>query len=198
MIRPRPDDFTCFYTDDEIGAMVESIADLKKAGADGFVFGVLGRSVSGVVEVDVPRTRVLVEAAATLPCTFHRAFDVCGIHDPGQESNMNLKKALSDVAGTGCAAVLTSGGPGDVSASGNLESLRDLMAYGRENLGEAVEIVIGGGIRGSNLSNIMDDMGDGATWYHSSARSKQSGDSVDVKELESILAILRNKKPSEL
>ena len=39
MIRPRGGDF--MYTEEEINVMVQDILALKKAGADGFVFGVL-------------------------------------------------------------------------------------------------------------------------------------------------------------
>lgn len=73
MIRPRRGDF--LYTEAELDSMVVDINTLKFA-ADGFVFGCLQCDGS----LDVEANRRLLTAAAPLPCTLHRAFDVC--NDP--------------------------------------------------------------------------------------------------------------------
>lgn len=46
MIRPRGGDF--LYTEEEFEVMKEDIKVLKEAGADGIVFGILTRFVSGL------------------------------------------------------------------------------------------------------------------------------------------------------
>ena len=70
MIRPRPGDF--HYTSDEFEVMKRDVLMAKQLGADGIVFGVL--DLDG--RIDIPRTRQLVDLAAPLQSTFHRAFDM--------------------------------------------------------------------------------------------------------------------------
>lgn len=93
MVRPRGGDFV--YSDGEFREMLRTVAWARDLGADGVVLGVL--TTSG--DVDVARTRALVEAARPLGCTFHRAFDEA----------RDWETALDDVIGTGCVRLLTSG-----------------------------------------------------------------------------------------
>ena len=94
MIRPRAGDFV--YSAGEFEEMKASIANAKVLGADGLVLGILKRDNS----VDIQRTGELVSLAKPLPVTFHRAFD----------ESADLSQALDDVAQTGAARILTSGG----------------------------------------------------------------------------------------
>jgi copper homeostasis protein len=147
MIRPRGGDF--FYTDLEFEVMREEIAHARRLGADGIVLGLLdpqGR-------VDVARTRELVELAAPLPVTFHRAIDM----------TPNLVAALDDVIATGAVRVLTSGGAPSVER-GMAEIARMVKAArGR------IAIMPGGGVTPHNIAGLV--AATGATQFHSSART---------------------------
>ena len=71
MIRSRGGDFVC--SDDEAGVMRRDVESAVALGAGGIVTGAL----TAAGEVDERCMRALVEAAGTVPVTFHRAFDVC-------------------------------------------------------------------------------------------------------------------------
>lgn len=124
MIRPRGGDFC--YSDLEVEVMERDIAALKTAGVDGVVLGLL--TPEG--HVDLPRMQRLMECAAPLPVTFHRAFDVCA--DPF--------RALEELVDLGIRRILTSG-----QAPTALEGrvlLRELIARAAGRL----TILPGGGI----------------------------------------------------
>ena len=93
IIRPRGGDF--LYSEEEIQEMIYDIHAAKELGADGLVFGCL----TSEGDVDIPVMKRLMEAAGSIPVTFHRAFD--HTRDPF--------KALEDIISLGCARILTSG-----------------------------------------------------------------------------------------
>src|ERR1700678_1154508 len=69
LLRPRGGDF--LYTDDEFALKPEDPPHARTPGARGFVLGILRTDGT----VDMERTRELVDRAAPLEITFHRAFD---------------------------------------------------------------------------------------------------------------------------
>ena len=133
MIRPHGGDFV--YSDDELAAMKHDIADVKKMGVAGIVSGILTADAS----VDVERTRILVNAAAGLPVTFHRAFD----------SVQDLPHALEQLIGLGVSRILTSGG-----AATALEGAPVISALVSQ-AGDRVVIIAGGGVRDNNVRELV-------------------------------------------
>ena len=147
MLRPRGGDF--LYSEMELKVMREDLRRMKESGADGIVFGVL--TADG--QVDVEKTRELLELSRPLPVTFHRAFDM----------TRNLEASLEILMGLGIERVLTSGG--DSTALEGLPMLERLVRKG----GERIIVVPGGGITERNLDRII--VGCGAVEFHCSARS---------------------------
>ena len=132
MVRPRGGDF--LYSPDEFEQMRREIAFIKTMGADGIVLGVLTESG----EVDVARTRELVQLAAPMKVTFHRAFDMV----------KDVHKALEDVVTAGCYRILTSGQKNTVEEG--LQVLEELVqqANGR------IRLMAGSGVNAGNALKI--------------------------------------------
>jgi len=147
MIRPRGGDFC--YDRDEFETMRRDIAVAKRLGATGVVFGIL--DLDG--NVDVARTRLLVEEARPLPVTFHRAFDMTA----------DLFRALDDVCAAGVDRVLTSGGE-PTSVQGQ-ETIRQLVTRARGR----VVVMPGSGIKQENVRSLVDHTG--VTEVHVGLRS---------------------------
>lgn len=125
LLRPRGGDF--LYSDAEYAVIREDLLHLRESGVSGFVLGFLHADKT----VDMERTRALVELAAPLEVTFHRAFD----------STPSLEQALEEVIATGCHRVLTSGGEVDVMVGASMLAKLVKQAAGRIN------IAAGGGLR---------------------------------------------------
>ncbi|KAK4626021.1 Copper homeostasis protein CutC [Fulvia fulva] len=164
MIRPRGRNFV--YGPSEIQQMKDCIESFKDI-ADGFVTGCL----TEMKEVDIPKTTELVQAAAPLPCTFHKAFDEIYFHH----------RALEDVISTGCSALLTSGG--EKTAAEATDSLKTLVAraIGR------IDIIAAGGIRADNVDLIKDYSE--AQWIHSSA-IREGSSIADADEIKAMLKVV--------
>lgn len=137
MIRPRGGDF--LYSEEELTVMRDDIALAAQAGADGVVFGVL--TAQG--DVDVERTRELVELARPMEVTFHRAIDV----------SRDIERAFHDVMCAGADRVLTSGG--EPTAVKGRFRLREFVqaANGR------IRVMAGGGVRPENVGKIAETAG---------------------------------------
>ncbi|GAB7128440.1 copper homeostasis protein CutC [Silvimonas sp. JCM 19000] len=147
IIRPRGGDF--LYSDVEFEVMQRDILACKKIGVDGVVIGLL--TADG--EIDVARTQRLVELAAPMQVTFHRAFDVA--RDP--------LKALEDIIATGCNRLLTSG------QEANALEGADLIAQLRAAAGERLVVMPGAGVRVNNIAELVTRTG--CTEYHTSGRA---------------------------
>lgn len=133
IVRPRGGGFV--YTDDEVAVMRLDIEAARMLGADGVAVGALTRDAL----VDAERLRLLVAAAAELPVTFHRAFDLA--RDQG--------RALDALARCGVSGVLTSGG-----AASALDGADRIASLVRQAAGD-IEVIAGGGIREENVCEVV-------------------------------------------
>lgn len=132
LIRPRSGDFT--YSEQEFDVMLKDIEFCRKINCKGVVSGVLLKNG----EVDIERTKVLIEASGDMDFIYHRAFDC----------TPNLKKSLLILKDLGVKRILSSGGK--KSAVEGLEILKEL-----KNLSEnKIEIMPGGGINPSTIKEI--------------------------------------------
>ncbi|KAF2115232.1 copper homeostasis CutC domain-containing protein [Lophiotrema nucula] len=157
MIRPRGGNFV--YSGGEFEIMKTSIRTFKP-GASGFVFGILNEQN----EVDVPRNKKLIELAAPLPCTFHRAIDLAPtIHAAG-----------SAIVACGFKWVLTSGGEADANAGAEVAA--DLQ----NRLSSNLTVILGGGVRSRNIQDLKERSH--LDWYHSAAITTP-GEVVDEEEV---------------
>lgn len=133
MIRPRGGDFC--YSALEVDGMLHDIEVARDLGADGVVLGALtpdGR-------VDRVLTARLVAAAAPMPVTFHRAFDMT--REPAA--------ALDALIELGIERLLTSGQ--EASALEGLELIAELI----EQAGERIAVMPGCGITPRNLDQVL-------------------------------------------
>lgn len=159
MLRPRGGDFV--YSDAEFALLQEDLEHARSLGVSGFVAGILRPDGT----VDGNRMSRLVEKAAPLEMTFHRAFDAA----------TNLEHALEDVIATGCRRLLTSGGAENVIAGAG--RLRRLVIQAAER----IEIAVGGGLRLENAAEVARITG--ASQFHGSVRQLGSRSEMASKDL---------------
>ncbi|MBK8099820.1 MAG: copper homeostasis protein CutC [Planctomycetes bacterium] len=133
MIRPRAGDF--LYDADEFATMAADIRAAKAAGAAGIVGGIL--TADGHLDRD--RLRELIELAAPLPFTCHRAFDLC----------VEPLATLATLRELGAARVLTSGQRRD-ALTGAATIARCVQAAGDRPI-----VMAGAGIRDHNAAAIV-------------------------------------------
>jgi copper homeostasis protein len=151
LLRPRSGDFV--YNDDEFRLMREDLFHALSLGVNGFAVGILRADST----VDIERTRELVELAAPLEVTFHRAFDL----------TPSVEQALEDVIVTGCQRILTSGGERDVVVgAGTLAMLVSRAA-------DRVLIAAGGGLTIENAAAVASNSK--AKHFHGSLRRMRPG-----------------------
>jgi copper homeostasis protein len=134
MIRPRAGDFC--HTSDEFEVMRRDVLMAKQLGADGVVFGILGEDAN----VDIERTRSLVNLAKPLQTTYHRAFDM----------SADLLLSLERVGETGADRILTSGGA--PTAIEGTATLRNLVEAARGRM----IIMACGGIDHQNVQDVLE------------------------------------------
>jgi copper homeostasis protein len=149
LIRPRGGDFV--YSESEFALMRRQVEEAKALGAAGVAVGIL--LLNG--QVDVPRTRELVQLARPMCATFHRAFDEVTNNDEVIKDDRTadfeqiFEQALEDVIRTGADCLLTSGGAANVLEGA--EQIGRLQAQA----GDRLEIMAGGGLKLSNLSEVV-------------------------------------------
>ncbi|PSN64705.1 hypothetical protein BS50DRAFT_80114 [Corynespora cassiicola Philippines] len=160
MIRPRAGDFN--YSDPEFALMKKEIGDYKEE-ASGFVFGILDSKGC----VDDARNQELVQLAAPLPCTFHRALDQVP----------DLDEAMEQLLKCGFKSVLTSGGEANALAGAERVAQLEKKYRGK------ISIILGGGVRSTNIEALKKKTQ--GTWYHSAAIT-EAGETVDVEEVTAL------------
>lgn len=173
IIRPRSGDF--LYSALEHRIMLKDIEIARQLGVDGVVIGCL--TAEG--EVDMERSRELIDAAGEMSVTFHRAFDMC--HDPFD----SLEKIIS----LGCHRILTSGQ--QQQAEQGVPLLKELV----QRADDRIIIMPGSGINMNNITTIARETG--AKEFHLSARKpvesamiyrnpniKMGGTAVMIEEYE--------------
>ena len=134
MIRPRGGDFC--YSDEEFEVMKEDIKAFKETGINGIVFGIL--TPEG--DIDVKRSKEIIELARPLAVTFHRAFDMT--RDP--------YKSLEELIKLGVDRVLTSGQEATVPEGADL--LEELVQIA----GDRIIVMPGCGITERNFPKLRD------------------------------------------
>ncbi|WOB50181.1 copper homeostasis protein CutC [Xanthomonas hydrangeae] len=147
LIRPRVGDFV--FDADEVEVMRRDVEQCVRLGCDGVVLGALDPHG----QVDMPKMRVLIEAAGSLGVTFHRAIDVSA--DPS--------RALEDAITLGCERVLTSG-----ARASALEGVDTIAALVRQ-AGDRTSVMPGAGVSEHNIRLLRERTG--AHEFHASARS---------------------------
>lgn len=133
LIRPRAGDFT--YTELELSQMKEDILFCKSIGIDGVVLGVLDEQN----EIDRNRNKQLVELAAPMQTTFHRAFDCL----------KNPIQGLEQIIDLGFDRILTSGL--ESTAIEGKVLLKKLIAQAQNR----IMILPGSGLNSQNVSDFI-------------------------------------------
>lgn len=146
IIRPRGGDF--FYTSTEYECIKADLLLVKSLGYPGAVIGLLNADGT----IDEFRTKELVDLAAPMQITFHRAFDRCN----------NPYEGLEAIIRTGCKRILTSGQvPNAIDA---LPIIKTLV----QKADDRIIILPGSGVRAHNCKQIIEETG--VIEIHSSAR----------------------------
>jgi copper homeostasis protein len=148
MIRPRGGDF--LYSDAELEVMREDIAHAAESGANGVVFGLLTQDG----DIDLARTRELVDLARPMEVTFHRAIDMARDADT----------ALDAVIQSGADRLLTSGG-----AQSALLGASRIQRMVR-NSADGIKIMVCGGVRAESVHEIASSTG--ASQFHAAIRQE--------------------------
>lgn len=137
MIRPREGDFN--FSQYEFKTMLRDIELLKAAGANGIVSGILTKGA----EIDMERTRELIEASRPLPFTFHRAFDLTA----------DAFRSLDALLELNVNRLLTSGQAPDAWTG------RDIISKLVKLSGDKIKIIAGAGVNPGNVAAICEFTG---------------------------------------
>ncbi|MFK7757755.1 MAG: copper homeostasis protein CutC [Flavobacteriales bacterium] len=146
LIRPRAGDFK--YSKNELDIIAADIEFCANTNCEGIVAGAL----TADSEIDEKLLSSWKSLAREKKLVFHRAFDLA----------KNPSMACQKLINAGFDTILTSG-----QQNSALEGARVLSALQRD-YGSRINILAGGGIRASNISEIHKKMG--ITHFHSSAK----------------------------
>ncbi|SKC37674.1 copper homeostasis protein CutC [Okibacterium fritillariae] len=155
IVRPRGGDFV--YSEAEVDVMCRDLRAIAGAASGARTpVGVVVGALTTAGEVDAAALRRLIDAAAPLPVTFHKAFD----------ATSDLLAAYDVLAAAGVERVLTSGGPHP--ALQGVEVLAELVRWSRADAA-APTVLVGGSVRPANVREILDATG--ATEVHLRAQT---------------------------
>lgn len=143
LIRPRDGDFN--YSGEEFEQIKKDIIIFKELGCKGIVSGILTKDNN----IDISRTRELIELSKPLEFTFHRAFDEV----------LNPIQALHQLIELKADRILTSG-QAETAVKG-LDLLKELI-----NIAENKIIIMPGS--GVNINNILEFKKIGSKEIHGS------------------------------
>lgn len=155
LMRPRPGDF--LYTPEELALLALQIAELRAAGADGFVIGCL--TPEGCL--DRAAMKPLLAACGGCGVTLHRCIDV----------SADLEQTYRDAMDLGIDTVLTSGGA--ASCIAGTETLRRLLAL-RDAL-SGPEILIGAGVNAGVITQFRRELPGCRAFHMSGKADRESG-----------------------
>ena len=130
LIRPRDGDFN--YSNEEFEKIKKDIILFKDLGCKGIVSGILTKDKN----IDIKKTKELIELSRPLEFTFHRAFD---------EVN-NPKEALNQLVELKADRILTSGQ--EKTAIEGIEMIKKLAVLSKNK----IKIMPGSGINSANIT----------------------------------------------
>ena len=160
LVRPRPGNFC--YNAAELAEIESSILRCKALGVHAVVIGFL--TAEG--KVDLELTRRMVQLAAPMEVTFHRAFD---------EARQEPLEALRAIADAGCHRLLTSGQM--PTAEQGIPLLKELV----EQAAGRIIIMPGAGVNPQNAHRILSETG--AHEIHGSLRKDGHTDAKLVRAI---------------
>ena len=163
LVRPRAGDFC--YTAAEVAEMERSVVRCRELGAAAVVVGFL--TADG--RIDTELTRRMVQLAAPMEVTFHRAFD---------EARQEPVEALRAVMATGCTRLLTSGQrPTAIEGAGTIRRLVE-CASAMPPSAPRFAILAGSGVTPANVRELIAMTG--VTEVHGSCKTTLPDGSVQT------------------
>ncbi|MDF2036250.1 copper homeostasis protein CutC [Cytobacillus oceanisediminis] len=171
MIRPHSRGFC--YSEEDLEIMIQDISICKKLGAAGVVFGVLTPDN----EVHIDHLQRLIDAAAGLDITFHRAFDEAD----DQFAALDSLKQYPQIS-----RILTSGGERSAAnAAARLRKLNELTADSH------LKIMAGAGLSIENITAFLDEVPVTEVHFGTGVRFQSSYDhQIDPERVRKIIKII--------
>lgn len=137
IIRPRGGDFC--YSDEEFEVMKKDIELCKKLGVYGVVLGILDKENN----IDIDRTKALIDMAKPMKVTFHMAFDE--IHDKDSALEKLIELRVDRILTKGC----------KTKAFDGVEIIKRLVDKSKGR----IEILPGGGVTKDNFMDLAEKTG---------------------------------------
>lgn len=147
MVRPRGGDF--LYSAVDFDIIQREVEEIRKTGANGIVCGFLLSNG----DIDIPKTRKVIELAGPMEVTFHRAFDMC--RAPFE--------AMEQLIEAGANRILTSG------TRLNVFEGKEIIAQLVERAEERIIIMPGCGLSPSNIEELL--LTTHAKEYHTASKA---------------------------